>query len=560
MVAENETTMNDESMMRSKDKEEEDDKAEGSSETAVSRKRAKEESEDGDESSGENNEATKSDAAIISDADLATAVQVLEALANDDTDMIKEKRFRPVRQLIARVGDAAQFLPNKAHMTAEERKINEKVRKRMRKQHAKNSDEKLIKETSLRKGRFEALQALENPQLAVLDGPCMTEENVGTTMTDPKLEKLRNCFICHAKFGLLHHFYDQLCPECAKFQWTKRHVTANLEGRIAIVTGGRVKIGFHTVLKLVHAKCKVIVTTRFPCDSAERFAAQPDFHEWKHLLEIYGLDLRQLDSLEKFCDHMNENYPALDILINNACQTIRRPAAYYKPLVVREAILDKNNSQDSPGTALVQSYEGQMRSAEASQLQLCVEDSLKVGGIALPGQTDVNGHLVDLRDKHSWVLRLHEIETPEIAEVFCINALAPFILNRKLKPLMQKSTFKRKFIINVSAMEGKFYRYKSKNHPHTNMAKAALNMMTRTSAQDYETDGIYMNSVDTGWINDENPVEKAKAHANKTDFQTPLDEIDAAARLLNPILEYCSETDRKPPFGEFLKDYKKTEW
>jgi len=539
-----------------------DSSAMGSEPVASSRKRPKEASEDGEEARQ-----------IISEADLSIVIQVLETLANDNINLIKEKRFRPVRQLIARLSDSNQFLPNKAQLDAHRKKINEKVMKRQRKEEQRLADQKLILDTTLRKGRLEALQALEEPKLAVLDGPCITnEQDAGVNIDEPKLIKLRKCFICLQVYDQLHHFYDRLCPECAKVNWEKRHIAPNLEGRIAVVTGGRVKIGFHTVLKLLNAKCKVIVTTRFPCDSAERFAAQPRFKEWKHLLEIYGLDLRQLDSLERFCDHLNEKYPAIDILINNACQTVRRPAAYYKPLVVREAILDKNTSEDNSISTLVQAYEGQMRSAEASQLELCAEDSImKVGDAVLPGQTDVNGHLVDLRKKHSWVLRLHEIETPEIAEVFCINALAPFILNRKLKPLLMKSSFKRKFIVNVSAMEGKFYRFKSKNHPHTNMAKAALNMMTRTSAQDYEEDGIYMNSVDTGWINDENPVEKAKAHAESSGFQTPLDEIDAAARILNPIFEYCTEVTGveiesennsydHPPYGEFLKDYRKTEW
>lgn len=54
-----------------------------------------------------------------------------------------------------------------------------------------------------------------------------------------------------------------------------------------------------------------------------------------------------------------------------------------------------------------------------------------------------------------------------------------------------------RFIINVSAMEGKFNRSKTPNHPQTNMAKAALNMMTRTSAQDYAEDLIFMNCADT---------------------------------------------------------------
>jgi NAD(P)-dependent dehydrogenase (short-subunit alcohol dehydrogenase family) len=106
--------------------------------------------------------------------------------------------------------------------------------------------------------------------------------------------------------------------------------------------------------------------------------------------------------------------------------------------------------------------------------------------------------------------------------------------------------------------QGKFYRHKSANHPHTNMAKAALNMMTRTSAQEYAKDRIFMTAVDTGWINDENPVERAAKIAEQNNFQTPIDEIDAAARCVDPVFNGVCEG--KNEFGIFLKDYALTEW
>lgn len=139
---------------------------------------------------------------------------------------------------------------------------------------------------------------------------------------------------------------------------------------------------------------------------------------------------------------------------------------------------------------------------------------------------------------------------------------APFVLNSRLKPLMRiPDSHDDRYIINVSAMEGKFYRYKMANHPHTNMAKAALNMMTRTSAEDLaKNHRIYMNSVDTGWINDENPLERATKTAATNLFQTPIDEIDAAARILDPVFSGVNNPDAEKDYGKFLKDYRETEW
>ena len=179
--------------------------------------------------------------------------------------------------------------------------------------------------------------------------------------------------------------------------------------------------------------------------------------------------------------------------------------------------------------------------------------------VALPeGVYDVNGQQLDTRRENSWLLKLGEVATVEAAEVLAINTLAPFTLNSKLKPLMlaAEAEGEPKFVVNVSAMEGKFYRYKTPNHPHTNMAKAALNMMTRTSADALKDEGIYMNSVDTGWINDENPLEKASRLAAEG-FQTPIDEIDAAARILDPAFVGYAGTLHH---GAFFKDYALTEW
>ena len=230
-------------------------------------------------------------------------------------------------------------------------------------------------------------------------------------------------------------------------------------------------------------------------------------------------------------------------------------------------------------------------SAAASQLSVLPGDALDASTAAKhfpAGALDVNGQQVDLRMKHSWTMKLGEVETPELLEVLAVNAAAPFVLNGKLRALMARTAAMgrrdvdsdqeraaadgdggecggepadaRAFIVNVSAMEGKFYRHKTANHQHTNMAKAALNMMTATAAADYAADRIYMNSVDTGWINDENPLETAARIARDHAFQTPIDEEDAAARCLAPVIEGCVPGSGTPPFGKFFKDYRESEW
>lgn len=218
-------------------------------------------------------------------------------------------------------------------------------------------------------------------------------------------------------------------------------------------------------------------------------------------------------------------YSRLDMIVHNACQTVRRPPKFYEHLVNKET---QNLEQGGSNIKLLmhhqQEFEDHVKSlslpsseaaaaggasnlavnsALKSQVPLIVGEDHPDNHASFPeGMVDVNGQQIDLRSKNSWLLRLGEVATPEVAEVFAINTLAPFIMNNRLMPLLEKSflagTPDKKFIVNVSAMEGKFYRHKTPNHPHTNMAKAALNMMTRTCAEDLSKRRIYMNSVDTG--------------------------------------------------------------
>ena len=347
---------------------------------------------------------------------------------------------------------------------------------------------------------------------------------------DNQLERARFCPICRAQFAQLHPFYHAYCPTCAAFNWEKRERSADLSGRIALLTGGRIKIGFECALKLLRCGARVIVTTRFARDAIHRYAAQSDYNDWRANLEIVSLDLRFLGEVERFCAHLNATLPHLDITINNAAQTIARPPQFYAHLLA-----DETPQLDSAP-------------AECALAPFFPLD-----------QFDVAGQQLDLRSRNSWTAHLGEIETLEAAENYIVGALAPFVLTGQLRPLLKRSPHAHKFVIQASAMEGNFSRAsKTSRHPQTNMTKAALNMLVRTSAPDLARDRIYCNAVDTGWITDENPHQTAQ-DLRADGFVPPLDCVDGAARLLDPIFSGLDEA-RTPTYGYFLKDYRAHSW
>jgi len=408
------------------------------------------------------------------------------------------------------------------------------------------------------------------------------------------LNSPRNCYVCKAEFTRLHFFYDALCPRCAELNYGKRFQTAPLDGQVALITGSRLKIGYQTTLMLLRAGARVIATTRFPVDSALRYSAEKDFSVWKDRLQIYGLDLRHTPSVELFCSVVEQKYQRLDLLINNAAQTVRRPPGFYVHLMANERLSFSNLSpevqkllqghrickeqlalacgtdaaagenritEQSPAIA----WDGKApgiglrASAELSQIPYAYDHALRADHVFPKGKLDADLQQVDLRDTNSWRLRLGEIETSEMLELQLVNAIAPFVLCNKLTPLMKRNPTGQKHIVNVSAMEGKFHRFKKADrHPHTNMAKAALNMLTHTSAGGLAKDGIFMNAVDTGWVTDEDPAALVQFKQDRHDFQPPLDIVDGAARVCDPFFNGILTGAHWS--GKFLKDYFPIDW
>ena len=478
----------------------------------------------------------------LAEDDVRTCMKVLRAIDADRshlTRLTQEQR----RELLTLAGLIAK--PERHGLVR-----MAKAFRRTEREATKEHDRKLLATAGLRVQRRAAEYAplwLEPPKPEDLgEGRAFRQE--------------RHCYVCKQPFVSMHRYYDAMCGTCGDFNYAKREQIADLGGHYALVTGARVKIGFQASLKLLRSGAHVIVTTRFPVDAAERYSREPDYSLFGERLQVYGLDLRHTPSVELFTRFLAERLPRLDYILNNACQTVRRPTGFFQHLLAREG--DSLAALPASWRArLADHYElrqGLVHSAALSQRRYLDED-FEAGEAPFPADLyDEDRQQVDLREMNSWRLRLHEVKTPELLEVHLVNALAPYILNARLKPLMLRLPGRHKHIVNVSAMEGQFYRAtKTDRHPHTNMAKAALNMMTRTSAADFVKDGIHMNAVDTGWVTDEDPAVHAARKA-ELGFSPPLDIIDGAARIVDPI--FAGQRTGVHLWGQFLKDYKPAPW
>ncbi len=256
------------------------------------------------------------------------------------------------------------------------------------------------------------------------------------------LQRPRSCYICKARYVEVDYFYHQLCPRCAAENRARRDARADLTGKRALLTGGRAKIGMYIALRLLRDGAHTTITTRFPSDAIRRFKAMPDSADWIHRLKIVGIDLRDPAQVVALADSVAADGP-LDILINNAAQTVRRsPQAYSELVAAESAPLPAGELPGRRGHRHLRLRRGDRapggrrrrarRPRRSTDLAL-VPGSASLERIAAGTAIDAGGLVPDLHDTNSWIQTVEQVTPVELLEVQLCNSTAPFILISRLR-------------------------------------------------------------------------------------------------------------------------------
>jgi len=407
----------------------------------------------------------------------------------------------------------------------------------------------------------------------------------------PPIPRKRCCYICRLAIIQPHPSYPSMCMPCGSFNTSSSRLSIppNLffpPTFTALVTGARINLGYHTVLRLLRCGARVIATTRYPRDAVARYLEETDSAEWRDRLRVVGADFRcaadafALVSETKRCleDWSSDGEVKLHLLINNAAQTLTDSVKKEELAVRREELSYKENKY---GAMLIEGvYNARVR-GKVVPMQL--EDT-KIGALLhepleglqenIEPQQPVeayhtpNGSELEPYAKSSWVQSLFEIPYEDVISAHAVNTFVPLILCRELLPLMGSSTPSaptsipgapetertrpQAYIINVSSREGIFEdrtdsTAKQGTHVHTNMSKAALNMITETEAATaWKTRQVAMNTVDPGYMS------AAPEYEDVFGGVRPIGWEDGAGRVLWPV---AVGEKGQAVWGRFLKHY-----
>lgn len=453
----------------------------------------------------------------LDEASLDAALAVLERVRRrDEAGASLSERERALRAASAKLG------------RREVRQRNTQIRDDLSRERAKAEDRAKLDATGIRRARSGAA----SPEWFA-------------PAAQRKLNEPRRCYVCREEFVDVDAHYDRLCPRCAERERVARAQTADLSGSLAVVTGARVRIGFQVTLALLRQGCEVIATSRFANDAWARFANEPDFDAFRARLELRPIDLRFARDVERFAAAIAAERGAVDILVNNAAQTVARGPQHYAQLAAMDA------------ATLLPAGVTRAPTLSASSDTLDLAPSL---GASSDGAETSASLPNEQSNTNSWRASIDEVSVGELASAQSVNAIAPFVLLSRLRGALSEAAARRggAYVVNVTAIEGQFsQRRKPSRHPHTNMAKAALNMLTLSVGAELARERVYVVSVDPGWISAQNPF--AQDAAQRADgFAPPLDDRDAASRVLDPILRH--KRGEPPVFGVLLKDYAVVDW